>query len=315
MNYLRTSQDIKQRLDQIFTRSGQKWAIVAFVGYGALDLLPKGVRDLGIICWPKPEATNPDGIRRLLNAGIRVYFCDRLHTKLFWTEGGGVIIGSANLSRNALGNSGQHEFAVFIDDKRFDIEAVLSMLTYNEVTEASLCALDTAYIATRQKDPDSDEINRRPPSFLESRREVLPRKWKLVTWSELRTTDEPIRQAAFAKTGKSRWINDNDVKPDTYDVGDFVLQIRVGEDELIHRANCKWLRVDLVTNNRAVPPAIVQLTPVGNGPSPPFEIDSQFSKHFKHFYNELGWCEIIDNEQIVRKEFIQRIQACYEVAS
>lgn len=318
MNYLSSSQDIKSRLHQVFAGPGQKWAVVAFVGYGALDQLPEGIENLSIICWPKPGATHPDGIRRLLKVGVRVYFCNNLHTKLYWAEGGGVIIGSANLSRNALANSGQHEFAVFIEDISFDIDTVLAALSYREVTDESLAALDTAYVAASQKDPDSDGVpdlgkkNRPPLSFLESRSEALPRKWKLIVWSELRDTNEFIKQAVIAKTGRSQWTNDNDVESDHYEVGDFVLQVRVGGDELIYRANCRWLRADLITNIRGVPPAIVQLTSLENGPPPPFEIDSQFSKGFKSLYNGSTGDEIIDNKMVVKTEFIQKIQALYK---
>lgn len=289
----------------------EKWAIVGFVGYGALDQLPDQVAGLNVVCWPKAGATNPDGVRRLLSAGVHVYFCNRLHTKLYWAKDRGVIVGSANLSQNALSNSGQHEFAVYLEDKSFDVASVLARLSYNKVTESSLGALDQAYVAAKYKDPDSDEASRKPLSFLDSRNVPFPKKWKLAIWSVRRTDNEPIKEEVFAETGASRWVNDNDVEANQFEVGDFVLQVHVGGGELVNRANGKWLRVELVTKSKSAP-AIVQLTQIADGPPPPFEIDPQFIRGFRALYNECEWDEIIDEKATVKEEFILRIQALYK---
>jgi hypothetical protein len=245
---------------------------------------------------------------------VRVYFCDKLHTKLYWAEGGGLIIGSANLSRNALGNTGQHELAVYIDDVAFEIQSVLSTLTYTEVSEASLTALDIAYISARDKDPDSDETERSAPSFLESRAEALPKKWKLIVWSELRTTSEHIKQAVVAETGKGRWVNDNDVESNSFKVGEFVLQVHVADNGYIYRANCKWLRIDLITKTKGMPRAIVQLTTLKEGPPPPFELDGSFSRKFKAIYNDSEWDEVVSDNQTVKREFLRKLEALYKDA-
>ena len=93
-----------------------------------------------------------------------------------------------------------------------------------------------------------------------------------------------------------------------------MLQVHVGEDCVIQRANCKWLRVDLITSAKGFPPAIVQLTPLENGPPPPFKIDSQFSKYFKATYNDSNWEEIVDEKMTIKKEFLQKIQQLYQIA-
>ena len=315
MKYLTNSSAIKSELENLFSHSGRKWAVVAYVGYGALDQIPAGTRDLKVVCCPKPGATNPDGVRRLLNHGIEVYFCENLHTKLYWTENVGVIVGSANLSSNALSESGQHEFAVFNADPNFDIEGVLSKLSYAPVTEESLASLDTEHTAITNRHRDSDEQGRKALSFYEASRQMVPRKWKFITWCELRESNELIEQKVLSSTGQSKWVNDNDVAPNKFKVGDFVLQVHVDKkDERIRRANCKWLRVDLIVKHKRSAHAAIQLTSISNGPPPPFEIDSRFKKVIKQLYNESYWEEIIDSQEFVKPEFIHRIQKLYEDA-
>jgi hypothetical protein len=70
MLYLRNSSEIKQQLTQLFSEEGEKWAVVGFVGYNAIDHLPAHVKNLSIVCWPKAGGTNPDGVRRLIDNGI-----------------------------------------------------------------------------------------------------------------------------------------------------------------------------------------------------------------------------------------------------
>jgi len=94
---------IREKVKSVLSnRNGKRFALVAFVGRDALDFVeqPSG---LSVFCWPNVIATNPDGIKALLDGGARVYFVDRLHMKLFWSEKGGAVIGSCNLTSNALG--------------------------------------------------------------------------------------------------------------------------------------------------------------------------------------------------------------------
>ena len=81
-------------------------ACVAYVGQDCRKFIPhpKGVE---VYCWPQVGATNPDGIQSLVDAGAIVWFVDQLHTKVYWTDGVGCIVGSANLTNNALFGDGR----------------------------------------------------------------------------------------------------------------------------------------------------------------------------------------------------------------
>lgn len=313
MKYLLTHQEIRKAIHKVFSSDGDKWAVVGFVGYNALDQLPTGIKNLSVICWPKPGATSPDGIRRLINAGINVCFCDQLHSKIYWSSDSGLVIGSANLSENALGNSNQHEFAVYLSGNNFDISKVLSQLTYKPVDEQSLHALDVAHVASEARDPDCDRPIEQQLSFVDAHRLPSPKMWKLVTWGYKRKDNLYIKNAVIKNYGKNRWINNNDVKAGVFEKGDFVLQVHVDFDdnELIKRANSKWLRVDMLVTQSKMSSAIVQVEPLKDGATPPFMNDGKFNKIFKEICNNSSWEEIIDENSFVREQFIQQLLQKY----
>ena len=100
---LYTSGEVRSAIQELFSFSqGRRVAISAFVGEGAGAFLPypKGIE---LICWPQPGGTNPTGVRALMTSGVQVKFADRLHMKVYWAEGKGAVVTSANLSTNALG--------------------------------------------------------------------------------------------------------------------------------------------------------------------------------------------------------------------
>lgn len=124
IQYLRDSKSIKDKLKWLFKTDERKVAIVGFVGGNAAEYI-SNFENLEIYCWPLPHATNPDGIIALNEQHANVYFKEKLHAKIYWAEGRGVIIGSANLSDNALGERGLSEFAVYINDEKFNIDDVI----------------------------------------------------------------------------------------------------------------------------------------------------------------------------------------------
>jgi len=314
MVYLRTPAEIKSELAKLFIEPGEKWAIVAFVGYSALDQLPKPIGDLSVVCWPKAGATHPDGVRRLLAAGVRVFFCADLHSKIFWRRNCGLIVGSANLSNNALGKTNQHEFAVYVADNSFEIQSVLKHLSYAEVTQASLHNLDMAHVAAATRDLDSDEGQKqRTLSFSQSRAVPIPKKWKFISSSEERVDSATIREAVIEHCGKKKWANDNDAGDGIYQPGDFVFQIHLDDEDdgPIKRANGKWLRVDFIAK-QGNSPVLVQVHPLQNGPNPPFEIDATFKRAFKQVFNESTWEEVMDDAGFVQDKFIRRLELAIE---
>jgi hypothetical protein len=321
MLYLRNSSEIKQQLTQLFSEEGEKWAVVGFVGYNAIDHLPAHVKNLSIVCWPKAGGTNPDGVRRLIDNGISVYFCDNLHQKIYWRKGAGLIIGSANLSSNGLGDKGLHEFGVYCDDEKFDISHVLAALNYVPVTSAAMAKLDVEHRAQAQQKSENGENcgnkgDLNPPAFLDSIKIKFPKQWKLITWSEIRDNDDQIKVKADLEKhfGSTKSVNDNDIDPKDSNVfakGDFILQVKTNEKGLIVRSDqIKWLYVDHIIWKRGLR-AVVQVSKWEHRIPSPFKLDSTFQKHFKELFNAYTdkgrQEEIYDANYVVKSSFIDVI--------
>ena len=310
MLYLNNSKEIKQQLISLFSAEGQKWALVGFVGYNALDHLPSHVSELSVVCWPKAGGTNPDGVRRLLDHGISVHFCDRLHQKIYWRQDAGLIVGSANLSENALGDAGLHEFGVYCDDKNFDIYEVLAALKYVKVSAEALARLDLEHARLAQLIGKSGNKSPRADStFLEAIGTKFPKKWKLVTWSELREDNEHIRAEVETHFNTRNWVNDNDVDSSSFEKGDFVLQVKTDSTGFVERANGRWLLVEHIVGKRGKK-GVVQVKKLNT--APPFVIDTTFQKHLKKAFNATkNWSEVYDSDCVVRSSFLHAIGKLY----
>lgn len=313
MNYLHNSEEIKNKLTELFSVKGEKFAVVGFVGRNALDYLPSNISELSVVCWPKAGGTNPDGIRRLMDKGIKVYFCDRLHHKVYWTKNVGLIIGSANFSDNALGDSGLHEFGVYCDDNTFDIKKILDTLDYKLVTQEAISNLDikhTAQYRTHNLSGDNTlhaELIKFPQAYEIS----YPKKWKIVDWSEHRLNDNFIQTEVKVNFHTVKWTNDNDVESQNFEPGDLVLQIHTDNNGNINRANGCWLIVDHLIKLPKGEGVIVQVTPTDKSLIP-FDIDSEFKKNFKKVFNlKNDWKDICDGNGFVLDGFIQEIKNCY----
>ena len=114
MEILYTSDAIRSALASLFAHPAtRRVAVVAYVGRRAASFLPhpEGVE---VFCRPQAGATSTEGVRDLLEAGARVQFVDDLHAKVYWAEGRGAIVGSANLSNNALDGDRLHEVGVLL---------------------------------------------------------------------------------------------------------------------------------------------------------------------------------------------------------
>jgi phosphatidylserine/phosphatidylglycerophosphate/cardiolipin synthase-like enzyme len=133
MELLLNSAAVREKIRWLFserTRKRRRVILVAYVGNAAPSLLPDA-RNVELYCWPQVGATDPYALAKLASPerGAKIHFVDGLHGKLYWVEGSGFIIGSANLSINALGQGRLQEFAVFIEDSaKLDIDRIITLL-------------------------------------------------------------------------------------------------------------------------------------------------------------------------------------------
>ncbi len=303
--YLSNSTAIRDSIVELFSGSGEKIALVAFVGKNAIDYLPNS-ENTTVICWPKAGGTNPEGVRKLLDAGFVVNFCDNLHSKIYWCKDKGVIITSANLSDNALGDRGLIEYGVFIDDQKYNFSKNVLTHIKNKLRPATVEELD-------QLDIDTNKYNRRNKVKLNSTGRNLSyaewfnrkhkQKWKIVWFTEESKADDVTTSEVFEKFSVRKWENDNDVDVDVFREGDLIFQFKMDEnEEYIPRANGKWFLVDMISSTNK----IIQVGQLNNV-AIPFEIDSSFKKSFKKALSVLEWDEICDDKAYPKEGFLKKI--------
>ncbi|WP_342116539.1 phospholipase D family protein [Pseudoduganella sp. OTU4001] len=171
----------------------ERIVVVAFVGKYPLRWLenPRGIK---LYCWPNPGATHPDGIRALLAAGVEVHFVPRLHAKIYWSRLHGAVLGSANLSNNALSEDGLHEAAVRLAPGELDIAAVLCQFEATAIScheaqsfGAALAKLDIEHAAYVQRNGGKEEnpSTQRVPTFGEWIASPFQKRWQINYLSEL----------------------------------------------------------------------------------------------------------------------------------
>jgi phosphatidylserine/phosphatidylglycerophosphate/cardiolipin synthase-like enzyme len=111
-----TSGELRLRIRKLFEipkAAGRRVVIVAYIGVDYATFLPnpKGTE---IVCSPTPGATSAEAVQKLIEAGARVWFSDRLHMKVYFAQKIGCLITSANLSDNALGMNGLKEMGILV---------------------------------------------------------------------------------------------------------------------------------------------------------------------------------------------------------
>jgi hypothetical protein len=187
---------------------GARVVFVAYVGRYPLQWLPKNLKGIQLYCWPQAGATHPDGIDALIGAGVEVHFVERLHAKIYWSEHGGAVVGSANLSQNGL-EGGLLEAGVRLDPGVFNLDAALGSLTKGAIAPSSkafgerLEKLRREHISYCQRNPDT--VTDRPrkkatplPSFGGWLASPQRKMWQVNYWTE--EVDWP--KDTIAKTGR-----------------------------------------------------------------------------------------------------------------
>jgi hypothetical protein len=240
MRILESSAAIRRALTDLMSPGKvRRVAITAFVGEGAGAFIrsPRGVE---IICWPKAGGTNPIELRRLKKAGARIRFADRLHMKVYWAAGRGVIITSANLSTNALGAGNLKEFGVHLPAGAVPIDDVIRSLRSRPFNRAEMKKLEEEHRklnAHRQHHNDKGEKVTYREWF-----SLLPQaEWKLGWWEEecdvARKADEIVR-SDFNKRAPYDWISGT---KNDYRKADWVLSFRLNEKGA---SLPRWIYVD-----------------------------------------------------------------------
>lgn len=225
-------------------------ALVAFVGRSPTRFADR-LEGVEVVCWPAPGATSGDGVRELLKAGATVRFARGMHRKVYWSETRGALVGSANLSWSALGERANAEACVYFPNSaEVPIKEMLAGLQFDPEFESRLAELD------RAPEPKDRFGAPSPPAVAfgewcaawldhDDGRGPSPRPWKVSFWEDNKLEHSKSAKAVARERYRLELPADftTAATRDTYEPGDWVLQIRLGRRGL---SRPSWLRVQSV---------------------------------------------------------------------
>ena len=231
MQILTHPQTIKQKIQWLIEDNQcERVVIVAFVGENAIAYLPNP-EGLKLYCWPIIPGTNPNGLRKLQNANVDLKGVKHLHSKIYWSKNRGCIIGSANLSANALENNKNIETCVYLQQGEVDIKKILSPLTLKseQITDSDILKLEREFNTYFMKNPHRREKVKKHnilfPEWYKNNKNTI--NIKLRYWD---TEDEPPSDATDRvkeQTGTTHFhdfIHAED--PKAFKIGDWILELR-----------------------------------------------------------------------------------------
>ena len=317
--YLKNSDEIREKLDFLFNSKCRKIAIVAFVGSNAIDYIPN-IDNLQIYCWPHPGATSANGIRLLQQKGVKIFFSDNMHKKIYWAENRGTIITSANLTYNALSGDVLQESGVFIPSNDFDIDA--EILHLRNIRPANNEEIEDLERKARIAEVFVPSTKNKVMTFREFMDLSCKPKIKILSYCYNRSpkSKKEIKDniQSEQKLNAVNVINDNDVENVAYfDAGDIVLQVKtfidVNGNVTIHGNNkhpLRWLFVDATTYSKVDKSYLVaQIKP---NREIPFDInEAEFIHAFENVFRlTTDWKYrkyIIDKQCNIKDSFLDEV--------
>lgn len=317
MKILYNSSQVCQEIKKLFSSSkSRRVAIVAFIGKDAEAYLPKP-HGLELICWPKAGGTDPNVLRKLIKRGVKLFFVNNLHMKIYWTQDCGAIITSANLSSNALGSGDLKEIGVLLNSKDIDINSVIKHLKPRKHTKSIFDSLDAAHAKYNAKNP-SRRNNFKSFTYKDWYNLKPLRKWKLYLFEEyeLEYSSNAINYArsnynVYPFAGLAFSKND-------YDENDWVLKFRVKNNRIF---DISWIFIEkifLVPKNEKGsydsdnPYEAIQVHPLKQYSPPPFQINTIFRSAFKKSLIKFGLNKFYNSKKVIPpKEFLKLIYNNY----
>ena len=212
--------------------------------------------------------------------------------KIFWSRDRGCVIGSANLTNNALGENGLKEAGVFLADSSLvRIDQIAKSIGAHPVTDAALQKLieeHKSYYA-RNRPPHG---RKRTRSFLEWYDSTPRQKWKMGWWCEDAEFSKVANQIARKQYGLKHPDNFLYAKKTSFKENDWILQypLHVGGRPIYSSSIC-WLYAEQFVRTNEEPEwpyEAIQFRSLRHFDSPPFRIDAQFRRAFKAAGERLG---------------------------
>jgi hypothetical protein len=251
-----TSGELRLRIRKLFENpkaSGRRVVIVAYIGVDYATFLPnpKGTE---IVCSPTPGATSAEAVQKLIAAGARVWFSDRLHMKVYWAQKIGCLITSANLSDNALGMNGLKEMGILVDADMVDIERLLKEAKAYPVKKKLEWLRKEGEKVKLAMAKTGRRVLYDPKGYADWYKDgpKVRKTWKLAWWEGDAKPAEAAREFVRKKFDRSEpwdWLN---VDKDQIRKGDWLLCFNRTKGQV---RGPSWLYVDSVVPVRKSEPA------------------------------------------------------------
>jgi hypothetical protein len=305
MKILTRPERIRAAITEILGEAkGERVIAVAYVGADALSFLPAPA-GVTVYCWPQAGGTNPYGVEALVDAGAKVRFVKRLHAKVYWSSSRGALVGSANLTANALGEQALQEAAVWVPAGAFDMRSFTRSLKVEPDFSGVLQQLHEAHVRFQLRNPPRRRLGGpRPqlPSFPEWFSREGRADWRLGWYDEEADAPKDAVKGYEEETGTREFAAFMGTKsPHNFKIGVFTLNFRVREvanrvklsafgwwspDTKVQSSQKGWKDYPYIWFARTLIPA---------GTRPPFNAqDRRFRAAFQETINEMGglkWLE------------------------
>jgi hypothetical protein len=229
-------------------------------------------------------------LRRLKRRGVDIFFVDALHMKVYWTQGIGALVTSANLSKNALGSGNLKEVGVLLGPHELNINCLTRSLRAHQPTSADMERLDRLHrkYVVRNRLAHS---RTRTLSYDQWYNDKLRSEWKLGWWN----STGPIALEAKRRTKEeyNRYPEDFiAARRGDYKEGEWILTFKL----LKTPGNVKWLFAHYVVKvqkrekgyDPEYPVQAVQALQLKSYPLCPFRLGRKFAKAFCLAVSDFG---------------------------
>jgi len=250
--------------------------------------------------------------RRTHRRGAQVAFVERLHSKVFHSEFG-TVLGSANLSDNALGGA-LIETAIYLPPGAFPVDALLNRLKREMLAPGSsefavrFARLRREHNAYRQRNPAPEvpalasdvgtvtEIESgKVPSFGEWFNAPNRAAWQLGAWTHYASVPDDVAQQQLESSGRETATFISDEAGDKYDLSLPTLECRFHRNQYrISKNGMQWWYPKIVCRSADAawaesPYFFLADELVPTGCTVPFDIrEPQFKKALSDAVLELG---------------------------
>jgi hypothetical protein len=280
---------------------------VAYVGIDYHEFIDTS--DLKEIIVSPTVGTNPYALTKIIkNIGWEnVHFLNKLHSKIYIGDDA-AIIGSANLSRHALGVNGLYEAGVVINDENslkrlkelFELYKIKAKNNYPTEKDKS-SALQELYKSFNKLKHKlrmhGESSNKRNKNFSEYDYSI-DQRFK-ISWyfPYIRKKDE-YNTSAFTKNFLGQTWNEiyNNInnefdcaKKVNIENGEWLLTYRINEKKIVQKSGLEWMYVDNIIKNgfkdSDYPNCLIELISSKKN-KPPFTINKQFRDAFVQVINK-----------------------------